>query len=279
MKPTRPALRYMGGKWVLAPWIIGHFPPHRTYVEPFGGGASVLLRKQRAYAEVYNDLADDVVVMFEVLRDPELAPRLIELVALTPFSRREFERSYERSDDPVEHSRRLIVRSFMGHGSTAVSMARKTGFRADSNRAGTTPPMDWAALPRGLAQVAERMAGVVIEHRPAADIMARFDGHTTLVYADPPYLHSTRSKKRIHGDIEHRYEYEMDEAGHEELLDQLLGLESMVVLSAYHSELYDRKLTGWTRRERKSYADSAKPRVEVLWLNPQAAIANGLFMP
>jgi hypothetical protein len=67
--PTRPALRYHGGKWRLAPWIIGNFPPHRTYVEPYGGAASVLLRKRRCYAEVYNDLDSEIVNVFRVLRD------------------------------------------------------------------------------------------------------------------------------------------------------------------------------------------------------------------
>jgi site-specific DNA-adenine methylase len=36
----RPALRWHGGKWRVAPWIISHFPPHRIYIEPFGVGAS-----------------------------------------------------------------------------------------------------------------------------------------------------------------------------------------------------------------------------------------------
>ena len=75
-------MRYHGGKWKLATWIIGYFPAHRVYVEPFGGGASVLLRKPRSYGEVYNDKWGDVVNVFEVLRDD--GQRLAELLHLTP---------------------------------------------------------------------------------------------------------------------------------------------------------------------------------------------------
>lgn len=107
MTVSRPALRYLGGKWMLAPWIIQHFPPHQIYVEPFGGAASVLLRKPRVHAEIYNDLDGDVVNLFRVLRDPQAAADLIDRIALTPYSRAEFVASYEPTAEPVEWARRL----------------------------------------------------------------------------------------------------------------------------------------------------------------------------
>ena len=66
---TRPALRYHGGKWKLAKWIMQYFPEHVSYIEPFGGAASILLQKNPAMIEVYNDLDHQVVTFFKVLRE------------------------------------------------------------------------------------------------------------------------------------------------------------------------------------------------------------------
>ena len=76
----RPALRYYGGKWMLAPWIIQHLPDHKTYVEPFGGVASVLMRKAPSQVEIYNDLNSELVNFFKILRNPYTAKRLVELL-------------------------------------------------------------------------------------------------------------------------------------------------------------------------------------------------------
>jgi DNA adenine methylase len=275
--PTRPALRYLGGKWRLAPRVIAHFPPHRVYVEPFGGAASVLLRKPRAYAEIYNDLDGDVAGFFQVLRDPVLAARLAELVALTPFARAEFEAAYLPADDALEAARQMVVRSFMGHGSTATGKRTRTGFRADSNRSHTTPAHDWCSVPPNLVRVSARLQGVVIERRPAAEIIARFDGPDTLHYVDPPYVPSTRSQRKNRGQLECGYAHELSLDDHSALLEQLDAVQGMVVLSGYPSDLYDAKLKGWRRIEMDAMADGARPRVEVLWLNPAACDAHGLF--
>ena len=275
--PRRPALRYHGGKWRLAPWIIDHLPPHRIYVEPYGGAASVLLRKSRSYAEIYNDLDDEIVALFEVLRDPGQAAELREALRLTPFARAEFESAYDPTGDPVERARRLLIRSFMGFGSDGHNPAVTTGFRATSNRSGTTPAHDWANLPDCLEDTSARLRGVVIERRPAVEVMRQHDGPTTAFYVDPPYLPETRSaKSRKGGGRYHAYRHEMTAQDHADLAEVLHGLAGMVVLSGYDSALYATLFGDWKSVRRKAYADGARSREEVLWFNRAADNALGI---
>jgi DNA adenine methylase len=279
MTPRRPVLRWHGGKWRLAPWIIGHFPAHRVYVEPFGGAASVLLRKPRSYGEVYNDLDDEVVTLFRVLRDPGQSTELVRHLTLTPFARTEFLGAYEQTEDPVERSRRLIVRSYMGFGSNAHATEQKghrsTGFRSNSNRSGTTPAQDWGNYPACLAAIVDRFAGVVVENRPAADVIAQHDGPDTLIYADPPYLPELRARGNKYDLAWRMYRHELSRQDHAELLEALDQVRGMVVLSGYADALYDDRLAHWRRVEKATYADGARPRTEVLWINPAAVAALG----
>ncbi|QQN73931.1 DNA adenine methylase [Croceicoccus sp. YJ47] len=267
MSPRRPALRWHGGKWLLAPWIISHFPKHQVYVEPFGGAASVLLRKQRSYAEIYNDLDQSVVNLFRVLRS-EQAGKLVESLRLTPFARDEFSEAYQDAECPIERARRLVIRSFMGFGSNGHN--KLTGFRANSNRSGTTPAHDWQNYPDSLALIVGRLGGVTVENKDAKAVMAQHDAPTTLHYVDPPYVWATRDK----GDD---YAHELTDDQHSDLLAFLRELRGMVVLSGYPNEKYDAALSDWTRVERNALADGARARVEVLWLNPAVtdATSNG----
>ncbi len=273
LEPRRPVLRWHGGKWLLAPWIISHFPAHRTYVEPFGGAASVLIRKERSYAEIYNDLDDDVVNLFRVLRDLETGRALMDALIHTPFSRTEFDLAYQETDDPVEKARRLVIRSFMGFGSDGHNGARPTGFRANSNRSGTTPAHDWENYPDALERLIARVRGIVIEHRPAIDVMLQQDSPDTLHYVDPPYVWSTRSKAG--NSSRKNYRHEMSDDDHRKLLSVLRDLKGMVVLSGYANPLYQDALSDWQRVERIALADGARERTEVLWLNPSVTERRG----
>lgn len=274
-KPSRPLVHYHGGKWRLAPWIVSQMPEHRVYVEPFGGGASVLLHKSRSHAEIYNDLDGEVVNLFRVARDrgAELRQRLV----LTPFSRAEFQRSYEESDDPIEQARRTIIRSFQGVGSGAAT-GRKTGFRANSNGSNTTGANDWRHYPEALAAIIERLRGVVIEQRPACEVMKRQDSRGALHYVDPPYVHSTRMPKGRGSGKPKVYRFEMSDEEHRELADVLHRLKGGVILSGYHCPLYDELYGGWRRVEKSSRVDGGGLRTEVLWLRNVPDTTPDLFL-
>lgn len=257
----RPILRYHGGKFLLAKWIISHFPKHRIYCEPFGGAASVLLQKERAYSEVYNDLDIEVVNLFKVCR--ERGQELITNLSNTPFARKEFELSYIKTDDEIEQARRTVIRSFMGFGSASAS-GRKTGFRSNSNRSGTTPAHDWKNFPEALSGIIERLQGVVIENRDAFEIIRQHDTSETLFYLDPPYTLDSR----CNGQKTKSYRYEMKDEQHIELCKMLNQLKGVCIVSGYDNSIYNDLLKDWSKVKKSWFSDGAKKRVEVLWLSP-----------
>lgn len=271
MTVRRPLIRYHGGKWKMAHEILRYFPPHRAYVEPYGGGGSILLRKSRSYAEVYNDLDGEIVNLFRVVRDR--GDELAQALTLTPFARDEYRESFDVSEDALEQARRTVIRSHMGFGSNALARGIKSGFRANSNRSGTTPARDWRNLPDNVVQVIDRLRGVVIENRAALEVMESHDAPETLHYCDPPYVSDTRSGL-MHGF--HGYTHEMTNDDHRAFGAAVHTLKGAVVVSGYGCELYDQELfPDWLRIPFGAHADGARDRVEVLWLNDAAASRSG----
>jgi len=264
--PSRAVLRYFGGKWSLAPWVLSHLPKrHRIYVEPFGGAASVLLRKVRSDVEVYNDLDDEIVGLFRVLQDPAQCAQLFRTLRRTPYSRREFELAFVASADPVVRAQRTVVRAFQSFHHSSVFDSKKRSFADALHRTGTGKGKigEWSTYPRALAAVHRRLQGVGIECRDALAVIKAQDTPQTLFFIDPPYVQSTRSSTG--------YRHELTDARHVELLDTIKAVQGMVVLAGYPSQLYDQALAGWTRVERPHRAaGSTRTRTEVLWISPSA---------
>jgi DNA adenine methylase len=256
---------------MLADWIISYMPSHRVYVEPYGGGAAVLLRKGRVHEEIYNDLDGDVVNLFRVVRDN--GHELVSLIELTPYSREEYMQSYVETDDPLERARRTIIRAFMGRGSNGATGrlsktgALATGFKGKTRGAGKTAAKVWADYPESLVKVIERLHGVVIENKDALEIIESHDCKDALFYVDPPYVLSTRDSGKD-------YRHEMTDDDHIALYEKLNLVEGMVIISGNQSELYERLHKGWTRIEKSFHADGMLPRIEVLWMKN---IEMGLF--
>jgi DNA adenine methylase len=128
----------------------------------------------------------------------------------------------------------------------------------------------WLNAVDRLPMVHERLQRVVILHRPALDVIRSQDGPGVLFYLDPPYLPDVRAAKDVFG------EFDMTVEDHEELLDAIIGLQGMVMLSGYASELYDSRLAGWSRQEfdlpnNAGSGEHKRRMVEVVWMNFQPA--------
>jgi DNA adenine methylase len=257
--PRRPALRYYGGKWNLAPWIISRFPEHKTYVEPCGGAASVLLQKPRSPQETYNDLDGNVVNFFRVLRDrPD---ELIRKIKLTPWARAEYELSLTIDGDDVERARRFFVVSWMSIGQSLTCTPGQ--FRSCAQ---------YYAIPMELQSdaldvVADRFRGVQIESMPYAYVIGRYDNADALIYFDPPYVTSTRTNGNV-------YLHEWTDSDHATAADLLRTCAGYVVVSGYacplYADLYERH--GWQRADIDATTNGGK-RVESLWLSPRTVEA------
>ena len=247
-------LKYPGSKWRIADWIISHFPKHKVYCEPFFGSGAVFFNKQPVYTETINDLDGNVVNLFRVCRDyPNELARLIEL---TPFARDEFRDCYEKSDDPIEQARRTIVRY---HQSFGTSNSSRNSWKNVQTYGGSRCATMWNYLPAAILECVDRLKEAQIENIDAVELIRRYNDKDTLIYCDPPYLPSLR-KKAI-------YACEMDERKHIELLGALKESRSMVVISGYCSELYNRELKGWHTDTVETTAQFGLHRTEKIWTN------------
>lgn len=263
-------LRYFGAKNRLAPWISQHFPPHTCYVEPFGGSAAVLLNKAPSKVEIYNDLDGQVVNLFRVLRDKKQAKELIRLVALTPFSRADWQASWKTNPtDPVELAYLVLIRAWMSHSGDARGRTT-SGWGFFKNDKGGRRVSRWVELPDQLAAAVDRLKLVQVSNYPALDLIAKCAAEPgVLYYIDPPYPFETRKRR-----FRKAYTHEMGEADHRTLAEALHQVKGKVVISSYHG-LYDELYKGWPSVEITTQADGhgkSTSRVEVLYLSPNCEV-------
>lgn len=248
-------LKYPGAKWRIAEWIIGHFPEHKVYCEPFFGSGAVFFKKQPSYIETINDRDGNIVNLFEVCR--KFPEELSAAINMTPFAREEFVSCYEMNvADPIERARRTLVRF---HQSFGTSNSSKNSWRNVQTYGGPRCATMWNYLPETIIQCCERLKEAQIENIDGIELIKRYDDKETLIYCDPPYLQSLRKRNM--------YAFEMNDKDHINLLRTLKESNSMVVLSGYDNELYNQELSGWRTAEKATTAQMGKHRIEKLWMN------------
>lgn len=264
----RPPFAYYGGKVGMSARIVAMLPPHRVYLEPFFGSGAVFFAKSPARHEIINDADRNIVNFFKVLREqPE---ELERICALTPHARAEYDAADLMDElDELERARRFWVRVNQSFAKTA---STQTGWSVTTARTQSVPEGVRSRI-RRFAAVAERLAGVTIEQCDAADLIERLATPDTAIYVDPPYLATTRSNRFDRRPTDYGVDMGMD-ADHRRLAEVLHATSGAVLLSGYHSPLYDELYGEWDRVEVNVTAHSSNAvtagrtgRVEVIWSN------------
>ena len=267
---SNAVIKYPGAKWGVAPWVISHFPEHRSYLEPFFGSGAVLFTKSRSAIETVNDIDGDVVNLFDwIKKDPA---RLAHAIRFTPYARDEYDRAWAAQYTETDNFRRAVnfyIRMMMGHGFRTTG--EKVGWKNDvQGREAAYAAKCWAKTPEVIIQAAERLRGVQIENRPAVELIRRFNYPNVLIYADPPYMLGTRQNRK-------QYRHEMTDDDHMELLEAIKAHRGPAIISGYDSDLYNRELKGWYKDGRTSFTQTASRRREILWMNFEPAAQMDMF--
>jgi len=271
---------WYGGKSRLSARIVTLLPRHDSYIECFGGGASVLFRKAPAKLEVYNDTDRGLVTFFRMLRDRPA--ELQHALTLTPYARAEYEQcrdTWRSVEEELELARRWHVRTRMAFACSATS---GWGFEVDGGQRGGSRCASFATAVDGLARFAERFRRVQVEQLDWRKCLERYDRAGAVLYLDPPYHPDTRGNDRHNA-----YQHDLDASDHEELVRRVKLVRASVLVSGYPHPLYDWALAaaGFERHEFAHNSTAARApagrgaRTEVLWrrLAPGAADALPLW--
>lgn len=269
-------IRRFGGKGQLATRMLGLFPPHDRYVEPFGGGGAMLFAKPPVAVETYNDLDGALYDLFRVVADPVLFPRWWRRVILLPYGRRLFlhcRDTWREQTDPVERAARWWVCNRQCFGGVLSSYGSSV---SASNRGMAQTCSAWEGILEYLPSIHARLRRVQIECQDFRRCLTTYCGPGYLAYCDPPYVAATR---RSGG-----YECELTDADHAELVQALLVYDGAVVLSGYPTPAYDPlmaahwervdipwacRVTGGTKATGK-VTRAERARTECVWRNPEA---------
>lgn len=246
-------------------------PPHTQYVEPYFGGGSVLLAKDpEGVAEVVNDLDGDLMAFWRVMQHDGWFDEFKRLCEATPFSEDQFGDAMNSTPHPAD----VVARAWVFFVRCRMSLAGRakafTGITKTRTRRGMQAEVSaWLSAIDGLGEVHSRLKRVLIlDGRDATELVEEYGRPGTLLYLDPPYLHSTRATTG-------EYTHEMDAADHYRLLRTARSVHGYVMISGYRSELYDSELQGWGRVDfdmpnHAAGGESKRRMTECVWMNFRA---------
>lgn len=250
--PHRPPLRYFGGKWRIAKWLLQHYPIHRGYCTPYGGGWCESFQKPRSgHLEVYNDLNAHNINFFTQLK--ENPHELIAQIEKTPRDWQQFEISKQSCDDPVEWAKRYYIYCHLSVMAGGGKLSSGTSESRLALRSVTDDTHLWAA--------SHRLQGVIIEQLDAVECIAKYDSKDTFFYCDPGYPKSSLATGNRTWYLHHT-----NTEGHIALAETLHQIKGSAIVSGYDCPLYQKLFNGWEKIEYETVNMRRSKAIECIWI-------------
>lgn len=253
--------------------IVPKFPPHKIYVEPFFGGGAIFFAKQPSYLEVINDINNNVVNFFQVLKsDTESLRSEIECTLLSEFLHKQAKHIVYNPEGYSE-----VKRAWAFWMATNFSHSSKLdgGFRFCNGTSGSHSGIVFKNKREFMLKFvnvyARRLEKVQIFNRDALEVLDFRNRPETLAYIDPPY---------IGADQGHYRGYTQNNL--DKLLDLLKNFQGKFILSHYRNKsILDAACdNGWTVElldKRLSVKKDESRKTEMLVYNfsvPKQSIMN-----
>ena len=245
--------------------ILPLIPDHDVYCEVFGGAAQMLFAKPPEWSnlEVYNDVNSDLVNFFRILQDDEKFEQFHRLATLTLYNRElflEYRQTWREQTDIVKRVHQWYVVLRQSYSAIIGGRTPAWGY----SRGMKSPAKLFKKKVDSLPEIVDRWRNVQVENLDWRDAIQKYDSKSTFFYLDPPYVGETR--------VDAKYDNEMSDDDHEELVDMLLEIKGLVILSGYDNKIYNR--LGWDKQGFDSYCyvagnhyDKKEVRKECVWLN------------
>lgn len=207
MPAINSPFRYAGGKFYARKLILEKMCEHTCYIEPCAGGASIFFCKEKAQTNILNDIDEDLINTYLVIRDNPT--ELVRLLKRRPEEESRIPSELTRSvaiGDPMPATKELhtfFKNNFRPQNNLERAMRwfylNRTSYSGIMNFQNmywgygdkySMQPKNWE---RNILRTSEKLQGVNITNTDFEEVIDNApDG--ALIFVDPPYFNADQDK-------------------------------------------------------------------------------------
>jgi len=187
MATINSPFRYAGGKFYARKLISEHLIDTNVYCEPFAGGGSIFFYKEKSPVNVLNDLDENLMLVYQIIRDnPQ---DLIDILATFEYPSKEAHHYYKNVYIPTNEIETAARWFYLNRISYSGIMQKQNCYFGYGDKY-SMQPKNW---PRNILRTSEKLQGVELRCSDAIEcIHSMPDG--ALLFIDAPYFNADQDK-------------------------------------------------------------------------------------